>query len=573
MPALSILWSYLLRVCLLLLFFPALTSKSYAQIDLGFTNLVNSGLSSPVDIANDGSSRLFIVEQTGSIRIYDNGALLPTPFISLGSRIACCGERGLLSLAFHPQYSSNGFFYVYYTAAVTGAITVERFKADPTTSNIADPTTGKVLITIPHPTYTNHNGGHLAFGPDGYLYFATGDGGFLGDPQDNAQDLTSLLGKMIRINVTTDDVAPYYTIPPDNPYLGTSTTELIWALGFRNPFRWSFDRLNGNMWLADVGQDLWEEVNLVTAVTPGGSTPPNLNFGWDCMEGTHIYTDPSPRLPCPGPFVNPVAEYDHSNTNGGVSITGGYVYRGSTYTDLIGHYIFADWSSGNVWLMPPGGTAADTILYRNLRGSITSFGENATGELFATTLNGGLFQVVTSAIATPVDLTSFYGLEKNGIVDLFWETKNEVNVQQYEIESSTNGIDFSRVGIVKAKNSSVYRFSHPLPATKTSYYRLRILDIDGKFEYSKIIHINASISQENNFVKPSIITNNILNLNLIEPFQQLQLINMEGKEVWKQNVSGRTGYIRYSLPVLLPGSYIVRLVSNEKTLVQKILIR
>ena len=555
-----------------LLFFVTI-SNAFSQINLGFTDLVNTGLNAPVEIANDGSSRLFIVEQTGAIRIFNNGLLEATPFINLAGRISCCGERGLLSLAFHPQYSSNGYFYVYYTAT-NGDITVERFKTDPANANVADPATGKILITIPHTANANHNGGHLAFGRDNYLYFATGDGGGAGDPPDNAQDIGSLLGKMIRINVTTDDIAPYYTVPPDNPYFGTPTSELIWALGFRNPFRWSFDRANGNMWIADVGQNLWEEVNFVSAVTPGGITPPNLNFGWDCFEGTHLYADPSPRLPCGGTYVNPVAEYDHSVANGGFSVTGGYVYRGTAYPALTGYYIFADHLSANVWLLPPNGTLTDTIMYRNLRDSITSFGENAAGELFATTLNGRLFQVVAPiGAATPVDITSFSGLQKNGVIELTWETKNEINVHQYEIEYSLNGTSFNQVGIVAANNSSVYKFNHNGALANRMYYRLRILDIDGKFEYSKIIQLNSSANDVANFVRPSVINNKVIELVIQGSYSHVQMISMEGKEVWRQNVQGRTGSMKYVLPSLIPGNYLVRLVSNEKVIAQMVLIR
>ncbi|MBC7827951.1 MAG: PQQ-dependent sugar dehydrogenase [Chitinophagaceae bacterium] len=573
MPKFYQLPGYLFKITITLSFFVTTVLHSFSQINLGFTDLVNAGLSSPVDIANDGTTRLFIVEQTGAIRIYNGGTLVTTPFINLAGRISCCGERGLLSLAFHPQYSSNGFFYVYYTAVNTGNIVLERFKTDPANANTADPATGKILLTIPHTDNSNHNGGHLAFGTDNYLYFATGDGGGAGDPPDNAQDIGSLLGKMLRINPTTNDIAPYYTIPPDNPYLGTPTSELIWAIGLRNPFRWSFDRANGNMWIADVGQNQWEEVNRVNAVTPGGITPPNLNYGWDCMEGTRVYADPSPRLPCGGTYVTPVLDYDHTTANGGFSITGGYVYRGSAYPALLGYYIFADYVTANVWLLPPNGTAGDTIMYRNLRDSITSFGENASGELFATTLNGRLFQVVAPTNIVPVNLISFAGSSGNGSTQLIWETQNEINVQQYEIESSTNGTDFNRVGIVTAKNSNSYRFTHNISGNIKIYYRLRILDLDGKFEYSKIIQIAPSNSTQAGFVTPSVIRNNMLNLFIQGSYHTVQMVSLEGKEVWRQNISARTGNLRYSIPSLKPGNYLVRLIGNEKILTQKILIQ
>lgn len=548
------------------------SAKSYSQINLGFTELLNTGLSSPIDLANDGSTRLYIVQQTGTIRIYNGGVLQPTPYLDITSRIECCGERGLLSMAFHPQFATNGLLYVYYTAATTGALTLERFTASSASATSVDPATGQVMISIPHSANTNHNGGHLAFGPDGFLYFATGDGGGGGDPSDNAQNPSSLLGKMIRINPTTDNVAPYYTVPPDNPFVGTPTTELIWALGLRNPFRWSFDRANGNMWIADVGQNLWEEVNVVNATTPGGPTPAGLNYGWDCFEGTSAYTDNTQTIPCTGAYVSPVATYAHNGAEGGFSVTGGYVYRGTTYPALQGYYIFADYISANVWLLPPGGTASDTILYRGLRGSITSFGEDANGELFATTLNGTLLRVTATLIATPVNITSFTWTPKSNGIELTWETRNEVNVQQYEIESSINGTDFRQIGIVPANNSGIYRFRHVTSDSKL-FYRLRILDVDGKFEYSKVIQATQSAEVTANFVRPSLVANNTLNLLIHNRYDHVQLINMQGKEIWRRSLNGRMGAIQYLLPSLQPGHYVVRVIGKSETLTQKIVIR
>ena len=564
------LTAYRVKLVVLLLVLSA-SLQTFSQVNLGFTDLVNTGLSAPVDIANDGSSRLFIVEQTGAIRIYDGGVALPTAFLDITSRISCCGERGLLSMAFHPQYSSNGLFYVYYTAT-NGDLTLERFVASPANANTVDPTTGRVMITIPHSTFSNHNGGHLAFGPDNNLYFATGDGGDGGDPSDNAQNNSVLLGKMLRISVTTDNVAPYYTVPGDNPFAGTPTSELIWHTGLRNPFRWSFDRANGNMWIGDVGQNLWEEVNMIPATTPGGITPPNINYGWDCFEGPNPFADLTQSIPCTGTYTVPIASYEHNNAEGGFAITGGYVYRGSAYPALQGYYIFADYLSANVWLLPPNGTAADTILYRALRDSVTSFGEDATGELFATTLNGRLFRVTASIIVTPVTLTSFTWAKKSNGFELTWDTKNEVNVEQYEIEASINGTDFRQVGKVKATNGGVYRFNHSTSDTKI-FYRLKVMDVDGKFEYSKIIQASQSIVGTSNFVRPSVITNRVLELMLTESYDQVQIFNRQGREVWRQTLGGRIGSLRYPLPSLQPGNYLARILGPNKNATQKILIR
>jgi len=284
----------------------SLFNSSAAQPVIGFSPFITSGLSAPVDIANagDGTNRLFIVQQNGVIRIHDGTSLLPTPFLNISTIITTGGERGLLSLAFHPDYENNRYFFVYYTN-LSGDITIARYQADVVNPNTADPLSGVVLMNIPKP-FSNHNGGDLNFGPDGYLYFGTGDGGSGGDPFNFSQTGTSLLGKMIRIDVSNFSTPPYYTIPPDNPYVSDpNVDDHIWALGLRNPWRWSFDRSTGNMWIADVGQSALEEINFRTAGATGG-----INYGWRCYEGNQAYNTTG-CLPQSN-LIQPIFVYPHS---------------------------------------------------------------------------------------------------------------------------------------------------------------------------------------------------------------------------------------------------------------------
>jgi glucose/arabinose dehydrogenase/photosystem II stability/assembly factor-like uncharacterized protein len=297
---------------------------------------ISSGLSNPIFIthARDGSERMFVVERRGRIRIIKNGALLSTPFLDIQSIVKSTnGEQGLLGLAFHPSYESNGKFYVVYTAPRNGdsngsVLTLRQYSVSSGNPDVATVTSGINVLTIDHPTQTNHNGGTIAFGNDGYLYWSTGDGGGGGDPSNNAQNLTSLLGKILRLDV--DSGSPY-SVPATNPFYSSSNTntKLIWAYGLRNPWRMSFDRVTHDLYIGDVGQSNYEEIDYQSAGSAGGE-----NYGWRVMEGSFCY-NPSSGCDKTGKIL-PVAEYDHSL---GCSVTGGYVYRGSSFPSLAGHYI------------------------------------------------------------------------------------------------------------------------------------------------------------------------------------------------------------------------------------------
>jgi glucose/arabinose dehydrogenase len=339
---------------------------------------VVSGLTSPVGINHAGDTRLFITQQRGTIVVFDGTRVLPTPFLDVSTLISTnASERGLLGLAFHPRYAQNGFFYIWYTDP-QGDIAVSRFRvsADP---NRADANSRTLIIEIPHSQFGNHNGGQLAFGPDGYLYLGTGDGGSGGDPANRAQNRTDLLGKMLRIDV--DGGSPY-AIPASNPF-GNE----VWAYGLRNPWRFSFDRLTGDLWIADVGQGSIEEIDFQPATSIGGE-----NYGWRRMEGTRCF---NPASNCTdAALVLPVIEYGHSN--GACSVTGGYVYRGTRYPGLGGMYFYGDYCNGVIWAATRNATGSGFTSRQLLDTAmlISTFGEDVGGELYVADHRGTIHQVI-----------------------------------------------------------------------------------------------------------------------------------------------------------------------------------
>jgi glucose/arabinose dehydrogenase len=354
----------------------------------GVTLLV-SGLSAPVYVTQPPgeTSRLFVVEQSGRIKIFRSGAIVPTPFLDVSDVISCCGERGLLSMAFHPNFAHNGQFFVAYTD-ILGALQVSRYvvSSDP---DVADPTSALPILLVDHPTFANHNGGLIKFGPDGFLYIGTGDGGSGGDPAGNGQNTTALLGKILRIDVNSG--APY-AIPANNPFVGLPPARAeIWAYGVRNPWRFSFDRLTGDLYIADVGQSAREEVNVQPASSLGGE-----NYGWRTMEGTLCFNPPTGCSQTG--LVLPVLDYPHTD---GCSITGGYVYRGAELPILAGHYFYADYCRG--WVRSfryVNGAVADQHDYTTefgTLGNITSFGEDTRGELYITTQAGRVYRIAAAA--------------------------------------------------------------------------------------------------------------------------------------------------------------------------------
>jgi len=356
--------------------------------------LQTGGLSSPVGVVNagDGTNRLFVLEQRGTVRVFSNNRLLSGFFLDLRSvSFSTGGERGLLGLAFHPQFESNRKLFVYYTNGGGDLVIAEMTANSARTS--ASISTLDPLMTIEHSANTNHNGGQLLFGPDGYLYAFVGDGGGSGDPSGNAQNINSRLGKVLRV---APDLSGGFTTPSSNPYDGpTAGLDEIWAIGLRNPWRASFDSANGTLWIADVGQASWEEVNREPANTPG------RNYGWNCREGKHTFAGGCGGLT----LTDPVVEYSSSSSAGHCSVTGGYVYRGEVFEEFVGRYVLGDYCSGYLWTLVAGAGSPSLQFHRNTTALITSFGESEKGEIYMTDHGGRLYRVVAPPFSDVTDQT------------------------------------------------------------------------------------------------------------------------------------------------------------------------
>jgi glucose/arabinose dehydrogenase len=397
-----------MKIRLLLFLSSFIFFKSYAQLPQLNLVLVKQGFDSPVDIKHCGDDRLFIVQQDGLIRIMDkSGNINATPFLDIDAKVnSTNNEQGLLGLAFSPNYKQDGYFYVNYTAGTgAGSTRISRFSVNPTDSNLADSNSEVVLLTFTQP-YSNHNGGNMMFGKDGYLYISQGDGGSSGDPNGNGQNKNTYLGKLLRIDVTGQTT---YAVPLANPFVGQSNVkEEIWAYGLRNPWRCSFDRVTGDLWIGDVGQDSYEEIDFQDAASAGGE-----NYGWKCREGLHPTPLPTNTTGCPSTgFVDPVYEVPQSGGTS-CSITGGYVYRGAQYNKLFGLYLFTDYCSGKFWsLKRTGANSFDPdTLQTFFPYQFTSFGEDNNGELYiayrcSTSTCGRIYRITETTDCNPVAFIS-----------------------------------------------------------------------------------------------------------------------------------------------------------------------
>lgn len=346
-----------------------------------------SGFTDPVEITHAGDSRLFVVQQGGLIKILNaNGTTNATPFLNLSSIISSGGERGLLGLAFHPNYATNGYFFVNYTNTA-GNTVIARYSvsANPNVAN----TTGTILMTITQP-YSNHNGGSIKFGPDGYLYIGMGDGGSGGDPGNRAQNSTENLGKMLRIDVNST-VAPFYTSPTTNPYVGIAGNDEIWAIGLRNPWKFSFNRLNGDLWIADVGQNAIEEIDKISSPLPNTG----INFGWRCYEGNSTYN--TTGCAASSTMTFPFTQYARSG--GACSVTGGYVYTGTLYPNFQNKYFFTDYCDDKIRMVNSAGTITTTTAFSG--NSFATFGEDVAGELYVAGISSGIiFKIQDASFGT-----------------------------------------------------------------------------------------------------------------------------------------------------------------------------
>ena len=545
----------------------------FGQPVLSFTPFV-TGLSGAVDIVNagDGTNRLFIVQKNGTIRIHNGTSLLPASFINLADTVLDSGEQGLLSLAFHPDYENNRYFFVWYTDK-EGDLTLARYQTSAGNPNVADPNSEVVLLEIPKPGtpyFTNHNGGKINFGPDGYLYVSIGDGGSGGDPFGLSQNGNSLLGKMLRLDANNFNTPPYYSIPPDNPFVSDPTVrDEVWVLGLRNPWRWSFDRLTGDMWIGDVGQGLREEVNYRPAGATGG-----VNYGWRCYEGSLAYN--TSGCAAPANYIFPIFDYPHNNSTGGFSITGGHVYRGTDFPFLIGYYLVADYVSGNVWKIRPNGSGGwQSFIQTGLPGNISGFGEAENGRLYAVSLGGTVYTVESNSFL-PLKLTDFTASLQGDKVTLSWKTVFETGLDYFAVETSTDAMNFSTIGKVKATNNtngSVYQFTHSLSRNSTNYFRIRSVEQDQQFKFSPTIKLNSS-KFSGVTIQPSIVANRQFSVRSEFALQTVRIVGMDGVEVFRQSMGDKIGLFSVTIPAIQPGIYILSCLGSKGELfTQKLVIQ
>jgi glucose/arabinose dehydrogenase len=550
------------------------SSFIWAQIPVIKFKEFATGLTRPVDIANagDGSGRIFIVEQGGLIRIVDGGALLPAPFLDVSAAIVSGGERGLLGLAFHPDYIMNRYFFIYYTREGDGSIAVIRYRTMEDNPNLADAASATDILIIPH-RFGDHYGGKLAFGKDGFLYVGTGDGGGGVDFDNNAQSGLSLLGKILRINVNdfTDVTPPLYTIPSTNPYIhNNAVNDEIMALGLRNPWRWSFDRLTGDMWIGDVGHRTREEINF--RASENINSP--ANYGWRCMEG--FIPIPEPDIDCSAPanYVAPVFDYEH-NAAGGYSITGGYVYRGLEHPILKGYYICIDFATGNIWLIKQDGTGEFIVNPQtvNKLGNVTSFGEAEDGSLYVAQLSSGILYKITTENELPLKVVSFIGTAEGSLQHVSWIINNMVpgDLQILERKAGDETI-FKEVARKTATgNEDDKKSKVQLPTlSNVNFYRLTIIQTNGDTTYSETI----SIVNQNNLgdVFTGTVSGGYINILFLQKAKSIQVLDASGKELYRNDLKEQTGVLNIPLAKFPKGVIFVKVFTGNNTKVRKFLL-
>lgn len=569
---------YAKKTTILSAIFLVITTANRAQEPHLSLTPVITGLNTPVQVANagDGTNRLFVVLQgnsnTAAVLVYSSTYVKLDTFLRV-TNIATGGEQGLLSIAFHPQYANIaspffGMFYVYYTNS-TGDLEIARYKVS-SNPDVADEASKDTVLTIPHPVNQNHNGGTIRFGPDGYLYLATGDGGAGEDPPNNAQNPNVMLGKMLRMDVTSSATAPFYTIPPDNPYVGVTspdTLDIIYSFGLRNPFRWSFDRLTHDLWIGDVGQATWEEIDFSRADSTAG-----LNYGWRCYEGNapHLTSGCGPI----SDFTFPIFTYPNP---GPAAVTGGVVYRGvaSANASLVGYFIAADYYSGTFYKIHPDGNAWTVYQQTALRTGVPSIGEAENGEIYVVSQFGSNVSLLSVDAVLPARLISFSARQVNDKIELRWKTAFEENLSHFDIEYSKDAVNFQKAGSVNAVNSSNgadYIFSHSPNYSGRLFYRLKMINQDNSSEMSSTISTQQNVTNQN-FVRPSVIHSGVINIVSTGGYSRFELISMDGSVVLKQEISAGAGQSYISALSIPAGTYIAQLQSNSSVVRQKVIIR
>ena len=426
-----------------------------------------SGFISPVEISNAGDSRLFVVEKGGKIKILNSDKTTnATPFLDISTQVSTGSEQGLLGLAFHPNYASNGQFFINYTN-LSGSTVIAKYTVNSGNPNIANTSSGSSLLTIAQP-FSNHNGGTIKFGPDGFLYIGMGDGGSGGDPGNRAQNSTELLGKMLRIDVNTGSP---YGIPNNNPYVGIAGADEIWAIGLRNPWKFSFDKIKNNLLIADVGQNNIEEINVVSTSEAG------LNYGWRCYEGNTAYN--TTGCPAQASMKFPLAVINHSS--GACSITGGYVYNGTSHPDFKELYFFSDYCNPQIGMMSSTGTITYSQTFSG--NSFSTFGEDNTGELYIAAINNGtIFKIYDTSLGLNTSETSQFIVYQNS-------TKSEIIIQKSNKNYPTEASLFDLNGKMILQQKTIDKPENSIKTTDLSkgFYILTIKNDQGQFSTHRLI--------------------------------------------------------------------------------------
>lgn len=525
--------------------------------ELNFRTISVGDFTRPVDIVHAGDERLFVVEQPGVIWIMDTaGTVNPTPFMDITDRVKdIFNEQGLLGLAFSPDYDTDGFFYVNYTESDNDT-RISRFSvtSDP---NVADPASEVLILEMGQP-FTNHNGGCIRFGPDGYLYIGTGDGGSFGDPGNRAQNPLDLLGKMLRIDVAGTAT---YTIPSDNPYAGsTDTLPEIWHTGLRNPWKFAFDSENGNLWMGDVGQNDWEEVNVQLGSSTGGE-----NWGWRCYEGNDNYNISG----CSGPslYDGPVFVYDH--ISGGFSVTGGEIYRGTQFEAFQGHYVFIDYVTGNDWATRPDYCNDGEWITQPISGSaptdISTYGQDIYGEMYAANLLTGRIYKIEEQCS------------KNGIPNIEWYNDlGPLGLQTDEIPGATYSWITLSGGCVEVGTDAILPYATPF-----SEYFVEVSYPDGCVINSPSSYVppfdglhepgfEAFKLTPNPANNSSVITINNTDLEALT----FSIFDLSGRTLQTNSISGGLQDVNHTLDVseLSSGTYWIRVESNTRVQLEQLIV-
>ena len=478
-----------------------------------------SGFTRPVKVTNAYDSRLFVGEIGGRIKIVKNGTLLSEPFLDISSKINDPDWAGIYSFVFAPNYQTSGYFYVMYVLKNSPQVQISRFSRSISNPDKADESSELQILTIPYEDVAaGHRGGDLAFGKDGYLYISTGDNGpgsrgDIGDPNNNSQNLNKLFGKILKIDVNS-------AAPADN------ILDKIFALGLRNPWRFSFDRSTGDLWIGDNGQDAWEEVNYLQYPFGQGLT----NFGWRCMEGNENYPYapvPCEILPSHTPPKYLFAGFSKSVPNTDASVMGGYVYRGSKYRSFTGYYFFGNYSTGKIGFVSQSGTGSfhSTLSYP----SIISFGEDVDGELYVLSfLNGTLSKITNPAEPLPVKLEYLTAKQENCVIQLTWRTSLEVDFSRFEVEHSTDARTFSKTNsITQSGANHIYTIKDEKALPDSNFYRLKMINNDGSFQYSSMVSINLTCPEREISLFPNPATDKVTFKGVRKGYE-ISLYNLSG---------------------------------------------